>query len=718
MSQTDRPEGDRGGGRRGGRASPPRAAKPGQGGLDPTFAALRDALSGGAPSRAGAGTARPVAGAGTIRKLPPAVPAVRRRDLAEPAARVHPLDHAQEVLLAGVILFGPATWGVVEAWSFEVVQAIAALMVVLLLVRMLLQRDVQPVVTWAYIPVVLMLAWIALQLLPLPRGLIELVSPRTASIWSAAPGPGGWMPLSLYPLGTQRMFALLLVGACIFIVVANVYRTRAQARRLLAWVVVVGAAVAALGITQSFVGGDQVYWFVPPTHGNSGPFMNHNHYAQYLNLVIAAALGLLLIPDPQGRHPRRAIERAVLIGFILVAAVGVALSTSRGGFGAMVVAAAVGAVAIRGAWRDGGFGPFVLLAGGGLVTGAALYFGGGAVTRILGSSLASISESERMTIWGGAWRTFEKFPLTGAGLNTFEFVYPMSAEFTRHRITHADNDYLQLLAECGLVGAAIVAAFVILLALQVWRVYRATADRSAALPWVAQALALGILAAVLQGATDFAQRLPGIAVLTATYCGIIIAAASTSARPPARSDATAGPGPSAQRLRFGFMAGLIIAFGLLAWTLTTADRDRRAESAWNIAWVRWEELGTQQWHGINAQYAAMIAPAVESVRIQPRDMRRQYWLAVFRWRSISRVTDERGYVVTTPRTREIARRIADDFLYATTLCPSAARNWLMAARIELLVLNDPAGREHARRAELLDPVGSATDHLLENSDDP
>jgi hypothetical protein len=108
----------------------------------------------------------------------------------------------------------------------------------------------------------------------------------------------------------------------------------------------------------------------------------------------------------------------------------------------------------------------------------------------------------------------------------------------------------------------------------------------------------------------------------------------------------------------------------------------------------------------------MIAAADAAVKVLPTDAQRQYWLAVFRWRSISRDVDERGRVITTAFTRDIAGRIAKDFLVVPTLCSSTYRPWWMAARINLEVLNDPAGYEQARQARRRAPHNPSLEALL------
>src|SRR5438105_1212858 len=66
---------------------------------------------------------------------------------------------------------------------------------------------------------------------------------------------------------------------------------------LLVAITCIGCAVAAIGLAQRLSSSDRIYWFIPTPSGSAdaGPFVNHNHYAQFLNLSIGAALGLLVV---------------------------------------------------------------------------------------------------------------------------------------------------------------------------------------------------------------------------------------------------------------------------------------------------------------------------------------------------------------------------------------------------------------------------------------
>jgi O-antigen ligase len=101
-----------------------------------------------------------------------------------------------------------------------------------------------------------------------------------------------------------------------------------------------------------------------------------------------------------------------------------------------------------------------------LVLGSVLFLGGEAsLLRSIGlqESQADLT-SGRSHFWGIAWQIFLAHPILGAGFDSF------GVAFTRHdtwnglyRVEQAHNDYLQILADAGILGFGCVAAFVVLL---------------------------------------------------------------------------------------------------------------------------------------------------------------------------------------------------------------------------------------------------------------
>ena len=70
---------------------------------------------------------------------------------------------------------------------------------------------------------------------------------------------------------------------------------------------------------------------------------------------------------------------------------------------------------------------------------------------------ASESFKSRWTIWADTFRILKDFPLFGAGLGTFQQIFPMyQSVHVEGFFSHAENDFLQLASEIGLVGIGLL----------------------------------------------------------------------------------------------------------------------------------------------------------------------------------------------------------------------------------------------------------------------
>jgi O-antigen ligase len=71
----------------------------------------------------------------------------------------------------------------------------------------------------------------------------------------------------------------------------------------------------------------------------------------------------------------------------------------------------------------------------------------------------------RGRIWENTLRIIQDFPLLGTGLGTFVQIFPLYQSFSiQGVVTHAENDYLQLASDMGVVGLIILlVAFVMML---------------------------------------------------------------------------------------------------------------------------------------------------------------------------------------------------------------------------------------------------------------
>jgi O-antigen ligase len=63
----------------------------------------------------------------------------------------------------------------------------------------------------------------------------------------------------------------------------------------------------------------------------------------------------------------------------------------------------------------------------------------------------------RWMIWVNTYQILKDFPVFGSGLGTFAHIFPMYRSFhIQGLVTHAENDFLQLASEVGLVGIGIL----------------------------------------------------------------------------------------------------------------------------------------------------------------------------------------------------------------------------------------------------------------------
>ena len=448
------------------------------------------------------------------------------------------LDAVIEWLLAGLLVFMPAAFGAVEPWSEMVTFALAAAMSVCLALRCCMPGGPRFVWTWNYVPLALFVLLAAVQLVPLPDELVRRISPQTvatkASLLADVPeASAGRTTVSFYPYATPTTCGWRSSRRCVLVVVVNVCRHREQVKRLLLTIALIGSGFVVLALAQDISGADSIYWMVeiPSSEANSGSFVNHSHYSQFMNLSIGAALGLLLIHleeirRRQGRGGSKRMAAKIfrsprilwLAAMILLGGLTIFLSLSRNGVISLVAAAgftglglaAKSKLKLRG-WLLMVL-PLVLLTG--------LLFTGFDVVYERMATLQQIQDDARWKMTLGALKAWRQYPVFGTGLGTHEVVFPaFDPDINADLAGHADCDYAQLLEETGVAGITLIAAFLT----GFWCRYVLLARkrlRSAAM--AAFGLGFGLLAVMIQSATDFGQHLPANFCLTAIVCGLLV----------------------------------------------------------------------------------------------------------------------------------------------------------------------------------------------------
>jgi len=630
------------------------------------------------------------------------------------------MDRLIEGLLVALLAFMPFAFGAVEAWSEEIVIVLAAAISICFCARMVAARDASVTWTWAYVPVLAFLAVTVVQLVPLPTVLVRLISPNTVAqkMELLADVPGGHalqsaIEISFYRYATKHDLRLVLAVAAVFIVVLNVFRRPDQIMRLLLAIVIVGTGIAFIALAQDIIRSDKIYWCVPNPSGTalSGPFVNHSHYAQFMNLSMGAVLALMLVKAHQAFGDRRLTPAAVaeylgssegklMWGLGAVIVVGMATifaSLSRGGVISMMIAGAFTALVIssRKSLRGPGW-AMALLALGAFI--CVLYTGFDAVCDRL-STLRELHGAE-----GGRWQivkdvavAWTRFPVLGTGLGTHEVVYPMFDRSTIGTLaSHAENEYAQAAEETGVAGLATL----VILGVLVWRGYTRTI-RTAHLPIhsAAYGLGFGLMAILVHSLSDFGQHVPANAFLSATFCALLL-------RLPHVGNGGADRAVSAdERSRWPWVAVLAVLSVVWGWALLDANRARVSEAHWRKALAAERDLMARDWQGSDEEYTYLLGHVQEAAAHQPGQVTYQHWLSVYRWRAISRTIDPNtGEIVLPSESLEFAERIVDDLNRTRMLCPTFGGTWCVQGQLERLVLGrEEQGARHIRYGVQLAP---------------
>jgi O-antigen ligase len=331
---------------------------------------------------------------------------------------------------------------------------------------------------------------------------------------------------------TQQEFTLLLADVIMVFLAVQAFRTLADWRGFVWFVMIFGFVVSVFGILQHLTFNEKLYWFREMHYGGIpfGPYVNRNHFAGFAELFIPMAL----VPLMLGKVRR---ERWLIVGLFAVVSIGsLFLAASRGGIVSLAVE-----VALVVMWMSlRRMGPKQLLGGAAVLIAALVmvsWLGVKEVTQRFTSLKAmEASSGKRASMRRGSWRIFLDHPWMGTGLGTLQTVFPPYETLYDGRIVnHAHNDYLEALAETGIAGGLCCALYLGLLLFHSSRqLLGGNASFAAVLKLSGLVACIGFL---IHSLVDFNLHLPANAQLF-----FLVATLATSAIVPVDAAAAASAG--------------------------------------------------------------------------------------------------------------------------------------------------------------------------------
>jgi len=433
-------------------------------------------------------------------------------------------DHLSRTIGAGfliAVVFAALAHGAVEAWSVFVLEVMIVGLILLWCIKVVADKRLKLDVPDIALPVAALVA----------VGLVQSIAITN--------GAGRWISLSKnveYTRAAVTVLVFLLMG---FLIAANFFGTRERLSVLSHFLVLYGLGMAMFALIQHFTWNGKFYW-IRPTEVTSafGPFANHNHFAGYMEMLVLLPAALIVTRGVR-------TELRVLYGFAaIVMGLAIVLSLSRGGMislAAGMTFLALVSLRLPRRRQDPSRRSHVaqlasrvaivvsILA---IISGGIFWLGADPViNRIKVGQAGSAGQTEtffssRGWVWRDTFAMIKANPLLGVGLGAYDTAFSIYTKSDGSlRVPQAHNDYLQILADCGVAGGLIAAWFLIILFRTVMRGIR---SRDPLYSGLALGSGAGIFALLVHSMFDFNLQLPANALLFLVLAAIAVYAAAAA----------------------------------------------------------------------------------------------------------------------------------------------------------------------------------------------
>jgi O-antigen ligase/tetratricopeptide (TPR) repeat protein len=550
-------------------------------------------------------------------------------------------------LVVALIVITPLPEGSAYPWALPVIEVTVFGSVAVWLLTTALGRS-QPTACSSgrafALPVLLFIALVTVQLVPLPPAVLRAVSPATYRLyqvslpgwpkkqshqigvarvsdavgarWNIPPtvnevangarvpfttrasqngvrsmlrlaGPGPWRSVSVAPSITAGALLEVIAYAALFFLVllypfgsAGRETEKSISRAIAMAALISGLIVAVVGIVEFFTWNGKILWLFTPydwgvPHPSAlsravGPFVNPDHFGDYLAMVLPLAVGGALLQSDLFSSSREFRVFSLVTSLLTVCAL--LLSLSRGAWIASLIALAVlFGLSARITHRAR---PHILR----LERGKALRRVGVLALAVVAISLLFIgphgrrrvdlrlqqtvySESAlygRLQLVSDTLRMVHDHPVFGVGLGCWPELFPRYSRppWTAIFYREAHNDYAQILAETGVVGFGLVAWFFVAIGRCL---YRRLARESTPISPTFAAVCAALVVITFHEFFDFSLRTPANGVIFT----VLLALAVRMAVGPVRNTKSYPCGPKL-RMTASLLSALAIVLVVFA----------------------------------------------------------------------------------------------------------------------------------------------------------
>src|ERR1035437_3714192 len=318
----------------------------------------------------------------------------------------------------------------------------------------------------------------------------------------------------------------ILGYSCLFFAILNNLHRQESTQIISCTLIFLAMAIAGYAIFQFLTHSHRVWYFeVQNDTGASGTSLARNHRGGFLEMLLPLGLAYTLTS-------RLKTVTKVFLGYAsLVILVGIAVTISRGTYVSTAVALLLffGVLLFNRTYR---LPALVLLV---VVVGAGAYYlpKSFRVQARLQPVLAGEGRLEndvRIVLWKSAIQVWEQNPWWGVGPAHYDYRFrQFRPAMVQLRPGWAHNDYLNALAEWGILGTGLIAAAWVLLGLGVlktWPFVRGKPkglgeERNGTKFALVLGAALGLAAILTHSAVDFNMHIPANAILAITLMALL-----------------------------------------------------------------------------------------------------------------------------------------------------------------------------------------------------
>jgi len=446
--------------------------------------------------------------------------------------------------IVGLIVFSPLPAASVYEWSIFIIQITVLVMMIAYLslsTNPPVNKLLLPSLKWPKYLFTGFFIFILLQIIPLPKFLVKVLSPNSYSyreMFSIGLSDSKFISLSVVPAHTLQhgleIFTYFLLG---FLIIKTVF-SRLQIRRIFYALIGMGIFQAFYGLFELYNKNPRILFYKKAYNLDSvcGTFVNRNHLSGYLEMIIPLAIGLIIaridlfsfagmkIRGKILQLAEKGLAVNLLLSFSIIGmSLAVLFSKSRSGIFIMVFTFILmfeftvfyfAKQKQQKEWITT-FLKILFIT----IIVISLYIGIGATLERF--ALNEVLKADRVPVWNFTLRIISDFPLFGSGLGTYASVYLAYEDRGRMAIyDHAHNDYLEYLSDLGIIGVLLLLGgilFIIIKAFSVWRTRKHPEVKGLALGGI-----VAVINILIHSITDFNLQIPANMLLFTVILSLTI----------------------------------------------------------------------------------------------------------------------------------------------------------------------------------------------------